>query len=112
MEWIDAMNTLKESQILVIPSRIESIPQVIKEAFYLKIPVIATDVGGNHELITNKETGILIEPENPNQMLNAINELISNNQTKNKLTENAFQFINKNFSWDILMEKYTNLYES
>ena len=112
MEWLDAMNTLKESQILVVPSRIESIPQVIKEAFYLKIPVIATDVGGNHELITNKETGILIEPENPDQMLNAINELISNNQTKNKLTENAFQFINKNFSWDILMEKYIHLYES
>ena len=112
MEWLDAMNTLKESQILVVPSRIESIPQVIKEAFYLKTPVIATDVGGNHELITDNVTGILIDPENPDQMLNAINDLISDNQTKNKLTENAFQFINKNFNWNILIKKYIDLYES
>ncbi len=112
MEWIDAMNILKESQILVVPSRIESIPQVIKEAFYLKTPVIATDVGGNHELIKDGETGILIDPENPDKMLNAINQLMSDDQTKNKLAENAFKFINKNFSWDVLIEKYIHLYES
>ena len=112
MEWVDSMKTLKESQILVVPSRIESIPQVIKEAFYLKTPVIATDVGGNHELIKDGETGILIDPENPDKMFNAINQLMSDVQTKNKLAENAFKFINKNFSWDVLIEKYIHLYES
>ena len=55
-KWEDAMENLKASSILVIPSRMESIPQVIKEAFYLKIPIIATNVGGIPELITNNET--------------------------------------------------------
>ena len=58
MKWEDAMENLKASSILVVPSRMESIPQVIKEAFYLKIPVIATNVGGIPELITNNKTGI------------------------------------------------------
>jgi glycosyltransferase involved in cell wall biosynthesis len=103
---------VQESQILVVPSRIESIPQVIKEAFFLQVPVIATNVGGIPELISNNITGLLVPPENPEAMTDAINELLSDNNTKQKLSKNAFEFINKNFSWDILIEKYIKLYES
>ena len=112
MNWSDAMAIVRESEILVIPSRIESIPQVIKEAFFLQVPVIATDVGGNSELVTNGETGVLIPPENPDEMITAINELIIDEETKEKLSKNAFEFINKNFSWDVLIEKYIKLYQS
>ena len=112
LDWKDAMKIVQESQILVVPSRIESIPQVIKEAFFLQVPVIATNVGGIPELISNNITGLLVPPENPEEMTNAINELLSDNNTKQKLSKNAFEFINKNFSWDILIEKYIKLYES
>ena len=96
-KWNDAMENLKASSILVIPSRMESIPQVIKEAFYLKIPVIATDVGGISEIIENEITGILIPSENPKKMLNAINNLLDDNLLMEQLTKNAFEFIMKNF---------------
>ena len=112
LDWVDAMKIVSESQILIVPSRIESIPQVIKEAFFLKTPVIATDVGGNSELVSHGETGILIPPENPEEMITAINRLLLDEETKQKISKNAFEFINKNFSWDILMEKYINLYQS
>ena len=106
------MKIVQESQILVVPSRIESIPQVIKEAFFLQVPVIATNVGGIPELISNNITGLLVPPENPEAMTDAINKLLSDNNTKQKLSKNAFKFINKNFSWDVLIEKYIKLYES
>ena len=112
LDWEDAMKIVQESQILVVPSRIESIPQVIKEAFFLRVPVIATNVGGIPELISNNITGLLVPPENPEEMTNTINELLSDNNTKQRLSKNAFEFINKNFSWDILIEKYIKLYES
>ena len=112
LDWKDAMKIVQESQILVVPSRIESIPQVIKEAFFLQVPVIATNVGGIPELISNNITGLLVPPENPEEMTNAINELLNDNNTKQKLSKNAFEFINKNFSWDVLIEKYIKLYES
>jgi len=112
LDWVDAMKIVSESQILIVPSRIESIPQVIKEAFFLKTPVIATDVGGNSELVSHGETGILIPPENPEEMITAINHLLLDEETKQKISKNAFEFINKNFSWDILMEKYVKLYQS
>jgi glycosyltransferase involved in cell wall biosynthesis len=110
MPWKKTMEVLKSSSMLVVPSRIESLPQVIKEAFYLKIPVIATNVGGVSEIITDHETGILIPSENPSKMLDAINSLLDDNKLQKKLTQNAYDFIIKNFTWDVLLPEYLNLY--
>ena len=112
LPWDETMKILKASQMLVVPSRTESIPQVIKEAFYLKVPVIATNVGGNPELVVHQETGILVPPEDPEKLMIAINNLLDNEEARRNFADNAFEFINKNFSWDVLLEKYTNLYES
>ena len=112
LPWDETMKVLKSSEILVVPSRTESIPQVIKEAFYLKVPVIATNVGGNPELVTHEKTGILVPPEDPEKLTIAINNLLNNEETRRNLANNAFEFINNNFSWDVLLEKYTSLYES
>ena len=112
LPWDETMKILKASQMLVVPSRTESIPQVIKEAFYLKVPVIATNVGGNPELVVHQETGILVPPEDPEKLMIAINNLLDNEETRRNFANNAFEFINKNFSWDVLLEKYTSLYES
>ena len=112
LPWDETMKILKASQMLVVPSRTESIPQVIKEAFYLKVPVIATNVGGNPELVVHQETGILVPPEDPEKLMIAINNLLDNEESRRNFADNAFEFINKNFSWDVLLEKYTSLYES
>ncbi len=112
LDWKEAMVKLKESSLLVVPSRMESIPQVIKEAFYLKVPVIATNVGGNPELVVHQETGILVPPEDPEKLTIAINNLLDNEEARRNFANNAFEFINKNFSWDVLLKKYTSLYES
>ena len=111
MPWIDAMKNLKASSVLVVPSRMESIPQSIKEAFYLKIPVIATNVGGIPELIKHEKTGILIPSENEQQMINAINNLFENDLLIETMNKNAFDFINKFYSWNELLPKYIELYE-
>ena len=112
LPWDETMKILKSSEMLVVPSRTESIPQVIKEAFYLKVPVIATNVGGIPELVTHEKTGILVPSEEPAQLTIAINNLLDNDKTRRNIANNAFEFINNNFSWDVLLEKYTNLYES
>ena len=106
------MKIVKESKILIVPSRTESIPQVIKEAFFLQVPVIATNVGGIPELISDGNTGLLVSPENPQEMTNTINALLDDDETQQKLSKNAFDFINKNFSWDVLLEEYIKLYQS
>ena len=112
LEWHKAMEILKSSQILVLPSRIESVPQSILEAFYLKIPVIATDVGGVHELVSNDKTGLLVTPNNSKELLEKVNYLLNDIELCNRLANNAYEFVKKNFSWEVLLPKYIELYEN
>ena len=112
LSWGETMKKLKESTILVVPSRMESIPQVIKEAFYLKTPVIATNVGGIPELIKNKESGILVESENSQSLLNEINKLLKNPILQEQLSENSHKFIIENYAWESLYQKYADFYQN
>ena len=41
-----------------------------------------------------------------------INNLLNNEEVRRNFANNSFEFINNNFSWDVLLEKYTGLYES
>ena len=111
VSWSEAMQTLKESNLMVVPSRMESLPQVIKEAFYLKTPIVATSVGGIPEIITHNENGILVPPNEPEKLVTAINDILTNRELQDKLVENAHDYIIKNFTWEVLLPKYIELYE-
>ncbi len=112
LPWKEAMKLLKSSDIIVIPSRMESLPTVVKEAFYLKVPVIATSVGGIPELVINGTTGILVPPESPEKLLEEINNLLQNKEYAKKLTDAAYDFVVDNMTWDTILPKYIKFYES
>ena len=112
VEWKEAMHVLKSSKVLVLPSRIESIPNVIKEAFYFKIPVVASNVGGIPEIVENEKTGLLVPTEDPEKLANAINRLLENPEYAKNLAEAGHEFLLKNFTWDVLLPKYVEFYEN
>ena len=110
--WEDAMKIIKSSSMVVVPSRMESLPTTVKEAFYLNVPVIGTDVGGIPELIINNETGIIIPPENPSKLAQAVNELLSDKEKAEKLATNGNTFVKNNMTWDVILPKYIQFYEN
>ena len=109
--WEDAMKIIKSSSMVVVPSRMESLPTTVKEAFYLNIPVIGTDVGGIPELIKNNETGIIVPPENSSKLAQAINELLSDKEKSEKLAINGNTFVKNNLTWNVVLPKYIQFYE-
>jgi glycosyltransferase involved in cell wall biosynthesis len=111
VSWKEAMTVLKASSLLVIPSRMESIPQVIKEAFYLKVPIVATNVGGIPELIQDDVNGLLVTPENPEQLLETINKLLDDKESMKRFSEAGYEFVIKNLTWEVLLPKYIKFYE-
>ena len=111
VEWKEAMIRLKESSILVVPSRMESIPQVIKEAFYLKVPIIASNVGGIPELITNEENGIMIPPDDEKKLIDSINRLFTEKEFANNIAEMGYKYVIKNLTWEALLPRYIKFYE-
>ena len=109
--WNDAMKIIKSSQVVVVPSRMESLPTTVKEAFYLNVPVVATNVGGIPELIKDNETGILVPSENPNKLADAVNELLSDKQKAERLANNGNKFVKNYMTWDVILPKYIQFYE-
>ena len=109
--WKDAMRIMKSSSVVVVPSRMESLPTTVKEAFYLNVPVIGTNVGGIPELIKNNETGMLIPSENPSKLAQAVNELLSDKEKSKKLSANGNTFVKNNMTWDVIFPRYIKFYE-
>ena len=112
LSWEDAMIELKKSSILVVPSRMESLPTNIKEAFYFKIPVVATNVGGIPELITDNHTGILVPSEDSEKLIDAINKILSDLKLSTSLSNEAYNFIIENMTWKTILPKYLDFYKN
>jgi L-malate glycosyltransferase len=110
--WVDAMSIMKSSSLVVVPSRMESLPTTVKEAFFLNIPVVATNVGGIPELITHDKTGILVPSDNFEKLADAINNLLLDKTKSEKLTENANIFLKNNLTWDVVLPKFLNFYQN
>lgn len=75
----------------------ESLPQSMKEAFYLKVPVVATSVGDIPDMVKNNETGLLIPPNEPQSLINAINSSLEQKEDSARMASNAYDLITKNY---------------
>jgi len=84
---------------------------VIKEAFYLKIPVIASDIEGISEIIQHNKNGILITLEDKNKFVVAINNLLKDEKLAEKISNSAYDYLMKHFTWDVLFSKYLKFYK-
>jgi len=73
-------------------------------------PVIATKGGGTNELISNYETGFLIEPQNPVELASKINLLLNNRTLFTNIGQNAKMSIQTKFSLDKMTDTYIQLY--
>jgi glycosyltransferase involved in cell wall biosynthesis len=103
---------LNALDIFVLPSQAEGISNTILEAMATGLPVIATEVGGNTELIKAGETGLLVPPSNPELLAKAILALVINKQKRLELGKNAHQSILDNFTIQVMVNNYTAVYDS
>ncbi|MBR9682919.1 glycosyltransferase family 4 protein, partial [Candidatus Woesearchaeota archaeon] len=69
---------INQHDILILPSLVESFPNVLLEAMACKLPVIATNIFGIPEMITNQHNGLLIPPKNTPAIKHAIHYFIKN----------------------------------
>jgi glycosyltransferase involved in cell wall biosynthesis len=99
------------SDIVVSPSIWpEPLSRVIIEAMALGRPIIATNVGGTPEIITQAKNGLLIEPDNPKEIENALNRLIDNPELRSSIGLEGRKTIEKHYNEAIICEKILSLY--
>ncbi|HCB14063.1 MAG TPA: sugar transferase, partial [Gammaproteobacteria bacterium] len=74
----DIPRLLRSFDLFVLPSQAEGISNTILEAMACGLPVVATDVGGNAELVVENETGRLVPARDPEALALAIQEYVDN----------------------------------
>ncbi len=97
---------MREADLFVLPSKQaaggdrDGLPNVLMEAATQKLPAIATDFAGVPEFVTNGETGLLVEPGDPQALANAIKELIGAPALRHVMGEAAYDRIHAHFSFE------------
>lgn len=108
---------LWDSDIFVLPSiiddfgRTEGFGAVILEAMAARLPVIASRVGGIVDIIQEDQTGILVEPQNVNQLAESIILLSNNKNERKRIAENAFEWVNREYSDLKTADAYKKIYD-
>lgn len=107
----DVPEVMRSLDIFALPSRAEGISNTILEAMASGLPVVATDVGGNGELIETERTGLLVPAEEPVTMAEALMCYASNAALQNSHGLAGRQRVEQGFSLDGMVARYTELYE-
>lgn len=107
----DVIPLIRGSFALIQPSFAEGISTTILEAMACKIPVIASNVGGNKELVIDNKNGFLINPQDVDELNKKIIQLSEDNKLVEIFGKKSSELI-KNFQWSSIGKKYLKLYES
>jgi glycosyltransferase involved in cell wall biosynthesis len=91
-----SVSIYKHNDIFILPSISEGTPRVLIEAMANRLLVIATNVGGVPFTINNNKNGILIEPKSSDQICCAIKEILKNDEKREQIMEEAFEFAKEN----------------
>jgi Glycosyltransferase len=101
---------LRQAKMFVLVSSYEGLPIALLEAMSEGMPIVATNVGGVPELITNGITGLLIRPNNPTALANAILELLGDEDKAIEMGNRAKMRIEADFSIDQYTERIITAY--
>ncbi len=99
----EVYSLMKEAFCLLINSNYEGLPHVALEAFQVNLPVIATSVGGNPEVIIDGVTGLLIPASDKNSLVTALRRL--REIDTNIVCQNAQKTLFENFSYQKMIQE-------
>jgi glycosyltransferase involved in cell wall biosynthesis len=101
----------KLSNLFLFPSRHEGMPNAVLEAMASGLPVIASRIAGNEELVLNEETGILFESENIAALRDALAELLVHADLRQKMGAASRLRVEAHYSWENSAKQYAILLE-
>lgn len=106
----DIPELLSIADLFVLSSTREGFPITLLEAMSCGIPAVVTNVGGNSELCINGETGIIVEPNNPKALAEAILTLLTDQNLSSNFSKASKVRIQTLFTAEIMAKNHEALY--
>lgn len=107
----NVLSIIKSSDFFIMPSRYEGTPVALLEAAALGKPIIASNSGGIPELVKNEVHALLVPPENPKILAEAINKFYFNQKVANILGSTAKKMVQEKFSLKMQVSQTINAYQ-
>jgi glycogen(starch) synthase len=101
---------LAHADLLVLPSLYEELGTVLLEAMQAALPIVASRTGGIPDVIEDGVNGILVPPDEPEELAHAINRLLADRDLARRLSEGA-QERGKDYDWEVLAERVLRVYQ-
>jgi len=108
----DVAMLLRNLDVFVLSSTTEGISLTLLEAMATELPVVATNVGGNPEVVIDGETGFIVPPQNPVEMANKLFQLIDDENLRRQMGKKGRLRVVENFSITETARQYEELYSS
>jgi glycosyltransferase involved in cell wall biosynthesis len=110
--WLDKQQVLacyRRAHVFVNPSRYEGMPNTVLEAMACAVPVVASRIGGNEDLVVEGETGFLFDLAAPRQLTEALQRMRLDPSLGPRLGACGRQRVIDGFSWSRVAEHYARL---
>jgi glycosyltransferase involved in cell wall biosynthesis len=106
----DLPNLMQLFDIFVLPSLHEPFGLVCAEAMSQSKPVVVTGVGGLAEQVSDRQTGFIVMPRDPNGLAAKLAELIKDRELRDRFAKNGYARYCELFSIEIMLAKTSDLY--
>ena len=100
------------SDVALLPSLYEGLPISLIEAMAMKLPVVSTKVSGIPELVVDGETGLLINPADSRQIVEAVREILRSAELRKAMGEAGRKRVVEKFSLPRMRDELIGFYES
>ena len=101
---------LQEAWGFVLPSRWEGMPNALLEAMACEVPCISTRVSGSEDIVVNGANGLLIEPEQPEELAQAMRSLIEDTNLAHSLAQEGLKTVMHDYQLIRVTEQILDLY--
>ena len=106
-----ALDELQQAGSLILPSFWEGLPMVLLEAMAMQIPVVASAVCGNPEVVEDGRTGFLVTGQDPQAYADALRILTRDLAARAAIVARATEIVHAEYRASVMAERYLSVYE-
>ena len=103
---------LSEIDVYALVTGMDLAPLSLKEAQLMKKPVVATNVGGNQEMMVDGKTGFLVQQGSHQQLIDKLSLLLEDKDLAKKMGVEGRKFIEDTFNWELVTKNFIKIAES